>query len=205
MAEVYNASSSIDLKDSNSSSSEAETMESGDAEVTTLTKETLCVRDPTCIARKVMYFSVTFISGALFAFGLALANMTNPNKVLRFLAISDLRKWDPSLGFVMGGGLIFTTIAFQGILRLIKKPVLAEKFGLPTNKNLAWNLVIGPIIFGIGWGIGGICPGPGIVNLVSTNWKMYVWFFGVCLGVYADTLLSRFNAMFNRIKSSSSL
>ncbi|KAG9397612.1 sulfur transport [Carpediemonas membranifera] len=151
--------------------------------------------------KHVMYYGITFFAGFLFAFGLALSNMTNPNKVLRFLAVADWLNWDPSLGFVMGGGLIFTFIAFQILVRALKKPLLADKFGMPTNNKLAWNLVIGPIIFGIGWGIGGICPGPGIVNLVSTNWKMYVWFFGVCIGLYLETFLARFNVIYHKIKS----
>ncbi len=154
-----------------------------------------CTQSPTCILKRTLFYVVALLSGFIFAIGLGLSNMTYPAKVLRFLAITSIRDWDPSLGFVMGGGLVITIIAFQLLLRILKKPVLFGKFCLPTNREIERKIIIGPIIFGVGWGLAGICPGPGIVGLVATNTKQYVWFIGVVAGIYAENIFGKFLAI----------
>jgi hypothetical protein len=102
-------------------------------------------------------------SGLLFGFGLSLSQMIDRDRVLGFLDITG--DWDPTLLFVLGGAVGFTIIAFRFVLRL-PKPLLGEKFYLPTKKDIDRPLILGAAIFGIGWGIAGYCPGPGITALV---------------------------------------
>lgn len=103
------------------------------------------------------------ISGLIFGFGLALAGMLNPSKVQGFLDIFGV--WDPSLAFVMGGGIMVNAIGYYFVLKR-DKPLFAEKFTLPTTTNIDKNLLIGSAIFGIGWGLAGLCPGPVISNVL---------------------------------------
>ncbi len=107
---------------------------------------------------------VALAAGALFAFGLALAGMTRPAKVLGFLDF--FRAWDPSLAFVMGGAIAVHAVAVAFITRR-NSPVLAAAFVLPTRRDLDTRLLVGAALFGIGWGLGGYCPGPGIAALVT--------------------------------------
>ncbi len=104
----------------------------------------------------------TFIAGLLFGVGLTISEMTNPAKVMAFLDI--FRFWDPSLAFVMGGALITTFIGYQWVLRK-DGPLFAEKFRLPTKQDVDGRLIGGAALFGIGWGMVGLCPGPAIANL----------------------------------------
>ncbi len=153
-----------------------------------------CSPNESCLRKTVMFYIISLVSGFIFAIGLGLANMTYPAKVLRFLSITDLSSWDPSLGFVMGGGLVLTFISFQLILRLRARPFFFGKYCVPTSRLITPNLVVGPVIFGLGWGLAGICPGPGIVGLVTGNPKIYVWFVGVVCGVYAEYAFGKFRA-----------
>lgn len=104
------------------------------------------------------------VAGLIFGLGLAVAGMTNPAKVLGFLDFAG--DWDPSLAFVMGAGVIITFIGYRLVLAQ-PRPVLAEKFQIPTRKDIDWNLIGGSAIFGIGWGLAGYCPGPAVSSLVS--------------------------------------
>ena len=109
---------------------------------------------------------ISLICGLLFGFGLTVASMTNPDKVLGFLNIFGA--WDPSLAFVMIGAILITS----PILYLQKhkvKPWFTDNFSLPTLKEIDKNLVSGAVLFGIGWGLIGLCPGPAIASLALTN------------------------------------
>ena len=103
------------------------------------------------------------VSGTLFGAGLALGGMTNPARVRGFLDIFG--DWDPTLAFVMGGAVIVMAIAWQFPHRM-KHPVFAEKFSIPDRTDLTPKLIGGAALFGIGWGIAGLCPGPGVAALV---------------------------------------
>jgi hypothetical protein len=102
--------------------------------------------------------------GALFGIGLAISQMVNPARVIGFLDVAG--RWDPTLIFVMGGALLLTAPFFPLILQR-KAPLLAPRFALPTKVQIDRPLLLGAIIFGVGWGLGGFCPGPALAALAS--------------------------------------
>lgn len=106
------------------------------------------------------------ISGTLFGFGLALSGMTDPAKIIGFLDVSGA--WDPSLAFVMGCALLVSLPAFQlARRRRDARPWFADRFAWPTLKTIDRRLLAGAALFGIGWGITGLCPGPALAGLIS--------------------------------------
>ena len=102
------------------------------------------------------------LAGLLLGLGLILSGMANPAKVIGFLDVAG--PWDPSLGLVMGGGLVVGSIGFA-LLKKQPKTLTGEPLNLPTSRKIDLRLVLGSVLFGIGWGITGICPGPGLVLL----------------------------------------
>jgi uncharacterized membrane protein YedE/YeeE len=127
------------------------------------------------------------LAGLLFGLGLAISGMTHPGKVLDFLDLAG--RWDPALLFVLGGAVGVTSIAFRLILRR-KAPLFSAKFALPRLQDIDRNLLGGALIFGIGWGISGYCPGPAIASLASANWETWVFLPAMLFG----SLLHRFLA-----------
>ena len=105
---------------------------------------------------------VTLISGLLFGFGLLLSGMADPAKVQNFLDLYGT--WDPSLAFVMGGAIAVTMPGFWLVTRR-HKPFFNDVFHLPSRTDLDARLITGAAIFGVGWGLGGFCPGPAITAL----------------------------------------
>ena len=106
---------------------------------------------------------VALLSGSLFGAGLALGGMVDPARVRGFLDIFG--DWDPTLAFVMGGAVIVMAIAWR-IQARMAQPLLAAKFALPDRSDLTPRLIGGAALFGTGWGIAGLCPGPGFAALV---------------------------------------
>lgn len=102
------------------------------------------------------------VSGALFGAGLAVGGMTDPSRVRGFLDLFG--NWDPTLVFVMGGAVIVMAIAWRFQSRMIR-PVFGERFALPDRSDLDGKLIAGSALFGIGWGIAGLCPGPAVASL----------------------------------------
>ncbi len=100
---------------------------------------------------------VALLIGAVFGGGLYLAGMTNPSKIVNFLDIAGT--WDPSLIFVMGGAIPVAAIGFF-ILKKREKPLIFDEIQVPTHGVIDSPLVIGGILFGTGWGVSGLCPGP---------------------------------------------
>lgn len=98
-----------------------------------------------------------FLSGLVFGLGLVISGMSDPAKVLNFLDVFGT--WDPSLAFVMGGATLTTFIGYRLIWRR-PSPLLSQTFDLPSNRQIDAPLLTGAALFGIGWGIGGFCPGP---------------------------------------------
>jgi uncharacterized membrane protein YedE/YeeE len=103
-----------------------------------------------------------FLSGLLFACGLAVGGMTRPAKVLAFLDVAG--DWDPSLAFVMVGAIAVHATAMRFILRR-ERPLFASRFVLPSRVDLEPRLIGGAALFGIGWGLAGYCPGPAVTAL----------------------------------------
>ena len=107
---------------------------------------------------------VAFLVGIAFALGLGISGMTRPSKVLGFLELG--RDWDPTLAFVMLGGIPTYGLAYW-FIRKRRSPILAEKFDVPAAATVDRRLIAGATIFGIGWGLGGYCPGPGLVSAAT--------------------------------------
>ena len=107
---------------------------------------------------------LSLAAGFLFAMGLSLSQMVNPAKVLNFLDVAG--DWDPTLAFVMGGALLVTIPAFRFILKR-PHPLFAGRFYLPTRQDIDMRLIAGAAIFGIGWGMAGLCPGPALTAVAT--------------------------------------
>ena len=127
-----------------------------------------------------MNILITFASGLIFGLGLIISGMGNPAKVLGFLDLAG--NWDPSLMFVMGGAIILGVVAFQFGGRRTAS-LLGNPMQLPTAKHLDTRLVIGSAIFGIGWGLAGICPGPALVLVGSGAGKGIIFFLALLAGM----------------------
>lgn len=104
-----------------------------------------------------------FLAGLIFGLGLIISGMVNPAKVIGFLDIFG--NWDPSLAFVMIGAIAVTMIGYKWVLRR-NSSVFNLPFSLPTSKDIDSRLVSGAILFGFGWGLVGVCPGPAIAGLL---------------------------------------
>ena len=127
-------------------------------------------------------------SGILFGLGLSMSEMVNPSRVLGFLNI--LGTWDPTLLFVMAGALSVTIPGFQ-YARLMKKPLLAVSFSMPDKSDLDRDLIAGAMIFGLGWGLAGICPGPALVALNVFDSNIVVFVLSMLGGMFAYNRLPK--------------
>lgn len=127
------------------------------------------------------------ISGVVFGIGLTISGMINPKKVIGFLDItSSQTTWDVALAFVMGGAVIVGLLSTL-LIRMMKKPLCETLFHLPTNKIVDKKLVFGAALFGVGWGIAGICPGPGLVNLIQLNTQIFGFIIAMLVGQFVIT------------------
>jgi uncharacterized membrane protein YedE/YeeE len=129
-----------------------------------------------------------FASGLIFGLGLILAGMANPAKVLGFLDVAGT--WDPSLVFVMAGAIMIGFVAFL-FAKKRTQSFLGLPMQMPTNQLIDKRLVFGSALFGIGWGLAGICPGPGIVLLGVGEIKGLVFLSALVLGVLIFRLIDR--------------
>lgn len=132
---------------------------------------------------------VAFVAGLIFAIGLGVAGMTQPSKVVGFLDFFGA--WDPSLMFVMGGAIAAHFLFARRAMKGATSPRFALKFELPTRRDIDAKLLIGAILFGIGWGIGGLCPGPALVGLVSGAPTTLVFVAAMVTSMFAYRWLSR--------------
>tara|TARA_R110002167_G_scaffold89012_5_gene240032 strand:+ start:20764 stop:21183 length:420 start_codon:yes stop_codon:yes gene_type:complete len=121
------------------------------------------------------------LSGIVFGLGLAISEMINPARVIGFLDIAG--QWDLTLALVMGSALVFTVVGFPLITKKAH-PILAEKFTLPTKKTLDTPLISGAVLFGIGWGLAGLCPGPAIAGLASLNPDIFLFVAAMVVGQF---------------------
>jgi len=132
--------------------------------------------------------AVAAICGLLFALGLGLGGMTNPLKVQAFLDV--LGTWDPSLMFVMGGGIVVGLWAFRTAKRRAH-PFLGGDFGWPRYTRIDAQLLVGAAIFGVGWGLTGYCPGPALVALGAGRVGPAVAVSSMVLGMLATQAVTR--------------
>jgi uncharacterized membrane protein YedE/YeeE len=133
-------------------------------------------------------YLASFASGLIFGGGLALAGMTRPDKVLGFLDISGA--WDPSLLFVLGAAVSVTLAGFRFVLRR-PQPLLADRFHLPLRDAVDLPMVAGATIFGIGWGIGGYCPGPAVAALAAPGPEAMIFLPAMLLGMALQRFIER--------------
>ena len=129
------------------------------------------------------------IAGLLFGVGLSISGMINPAKVIGFLDIAGA--WDPSLAFVMLGGVIVTAIGYRTVLRR-SQPLFEPNFTLPTRRDIDPPLLLGAGLFGIGWGLGGYCPGPALAGIGFGNLETLAFVIAMLAGM----VVARQNAGF---------
>lgn len=128
------------------------------------------------------------LSGLIFGFGLILSGMANPAKVLGFLDLAG--SWDPSLAFVMGGAIGVGVVAFA-LAKKRDRSLLGDKMNMPTSTAIDKRLVIGGLLFGIGWGLAGICPGPALVLVGAGQTKGFVFVVAMLIGMVVFEVFQR--------------
>lgn len=129
-----------------------------------------------------------FVAGLIFGIGLLLAGMANPAKVLGFLDLAGA--WDPSLALVMVGAIGVALLPFTWARRQ-SRSLLGAAMQLPQKRELDRRLILGSLVFGIGWGIAGICPGPGVAILLTGHWQALLFVAAMLAGMLLFTVLER--------------
>ena len=135
-----------------------------------------------------MTLFASLLAGLVFGLGLIVSGMADPAKVLGFLDLAGA--WDPSLAFVMAGAIALGALAFA-VAKNRNVSLLGATMKLPTSRDIDRRLVIGSVVFGIGWGVAGFCPGPGLVALGMGEVKALVFVVAMLVGMGAFELLER--------------
>ena len=130
---------------------------------------------------------VSLFCGIIFGIGLVISEMINPAKVLGFLNLFG--EWDPSLAFVMIGALVVATPLFH-LFKNKEKPIFSTSFSISENKEIDKRLIIGSILFGAGWGLVGLCPGPAISSIALFNVSSVTFVFSMFIGFYIATKIN---------------
>ena len=133
-----------------------------------------------------------FFAGLIFALGLGISGMTQPAKVVGFLDITG--SWDPSLAFVMIGAIAVHTMAYR-LVPSMKTPVLASQFGIPDRNDITGRLIGGAVMFGLGWGLSGYCPGPALTSLPAGASSTMLCVGGMLGGMAGMTVIDRQRAL----------
>lgn len=134
-----------------------------------------------------MSFLVNLGLGLLFGVGLVVSGMADPAKVLNFLDLFGT--WDPSLALVMGGAVTVAFFGYRFVLRR-EEPVVGDTFHLPASRHIDGRILAGPAIFGIGWGIGGFCPGPALTALGLGETGTLAFVPAMLLGMWAARMMA---------------
>ncbi|NCT99315.1 MAG: YeeE/YedE family protein [Comamonadaceae bacterium] len=132
-----------------------------------------------------------FFIGLLFGLGLMLSGMTDPGKVQGFLDLAGA--WDPSLAFVMGGAIAVGLLAFA-VAKRRTRSFLGSGMYLPKATEIDRRLVLGSLLFGVGWGLAGFCPGPGLVSMAAGEVKGLVFVLAMLMGMVVFEWLERMSA-----------
>lgn len=130
----------------------------------------------------------TFFAGLLFGVGLTISQMVNPAKVIAFLDISG--DWDPSLAIVMVSALAITFFGYRYILRT-SKPLFSSEFRLPKRQDIDARLILGAVLFGIGWGLVGLCPGPAISGLTFAGLNVILFLSSMLITIVGFRVITR--------------
>ncbi|MEJ6479375.1 MAG: YeeE/YedE family protein [Octadecabacter sp.] len=138
----------------------------------------------------------TYLIGLIFGIGISISGMANPAKVLNFFDFAGT--WDPSLAFVMGGAVIVAFFGYRVVLGR-PAPMMEHKFHLPTNTKIDAKLVGGSLVFGIGWGIAGFCPGGALPALGTGRIEVFIFTGALLAGIFAAKGLGAM--MVNRAKT----
>jgi hypothetical protein len=142
--------------------------------------------------RNPLYFLTAAVCGLLFGAGLYVSQMVDPLKVLRFLDFGAIPSggWDPSLAFVMGGGLVVMFIAVR-LVRGRAAPLFDREFHGPDYNRIDTPLIAGAALFGIGWGMCGICPGPAIALIAFLPDNLWIFLVAMLAGSYLGSFVMR--------------
>ena len=127
------------------------------------------------------------VCGIVFGAGLAISGMTNPAKVLAFLDVFG--RWDPTLAFVMGSALVVSAIG-SALARRRPRPWLSEAFAIPTRRDLDPQLLGGAALFGVGWGLVGLCPGPALADLYRGSTEVTIFVGALMAGIVGHRFLT---------------
>ncbi len=136
-----------------------------------------------------MRLRVSFISGAIFAVGLAVSGMTQPENVIGFLDFFG--EWKGELALVMGGAVV-TLYFIQRLIGDLRRPLFAERFRIPTRKDITFPLIAGAALFGIGWGLVGFCPGPAIASITTFEPGVFLFLAAMAVGMTLFTKMERY-------------
>ena len=126
---------------------------------------------------------IPLLCGLFFGMGLAMSGMTDTQVVLGFLDITG--NWNPALMLVMGGALGVTIPGFW-LIQKRSRPVFTESFHLPASRKIEAKPLVGSLIFGIGWGLYGYCPGPALASLTTLNWQPLLFVVAMSVGVFLE-------------------
>ncbi|MDB5919943.1 MAG: hypothetical protein JWR40_4177 [Massilia sp.] len=138
-----------------------------------------------------MHLIMALVAGLVFGIGLIVSGMTDPSKVIGFLDLAG--RWDPSLGFVMGGAILVGLVAFRFAAGR-EKSLLGGAMRLPAATRIDRRLVLGGFAFGIGWGLAGYCPGPALASLAGGGGKPLIFSAAMIVGMGIFELLERLAA-----------
>ncbi|MDK9775865.1 MULTISPECIES: YeeE/YedE family protein [unclassified Vibrio] len=136
----------------------------------------------TDVLKNVKQISIVAFSGALFGIGMVISGMADPAKVIGFLDITGA--WDPSLAFVMGGALAIFVPAYLLLIKPRNESVFGDEIVCPTSKTIDKKLVVGAALFGIGWGLLGVCPGPAVASLFTGNTQVLLFIAAMLVGSF---------------------
>lgn len=139
---------------------------------------------------------IEFLIGLLFGLGLLLSGMTDPGKVIGFLDLAGA--WDPSLAFVMGGAVLVGFFAFA-VARRRTTTFLGQAMQLPQRRDIDLPLVLGSVVFGVGWGLAGFCPGPALVAAGAGYWQAIVFVLAMLAGMAVHDLSAHRRATRNLV------
>ncbi|EPA8651117.1 DUF6691 family protein [Photobacterium damselae] len=139
--------------------------------------------------KSILGYLVALSSGLLFGAGMMISQMVDPAKVIGFLNIAG--DWDPSLAFVLGGALLVFAPGYYFLVKPRQQPVLAEKFSLSQLKSIDRPLVIGAMLFGIGWGVSGVCPGPALTSISSLNPTLLLFVIAMVCGIVVSQRIKK--------------